>query len=56
MTDFLMMGGYGGYVWPAYGVTGAVLLGLAVYIRVRAMRLRERLARAEGQKAGDTSP
>ncbi|GJL94253.1 MAG: hypothetical protein DHS20C05_06580 [Hyphococcus sp.] len=45
MTDFLMMGGYGGYVWSAYGVTVAVFLGLAAYIRLRAKRLHERQAR-----------
>ena len=25
------MGGYAGFVWPAYGVTAAVLGGLALY-------------------------
>ena len=28
MAEFFAMGGYGGYVWPAYGVTLAVMLGL----------------------------
>ena len=27
---FLAMGGYAGFVWPAYGVTLVVLTGLAV--------------------------
>ena len=26
MTEFLHMGGYGGYVWSAYGITAAVLI------------------------------
>jgi heme exporter protein D len=28
---FLAMGGYAGFVWPAYGVAFAVLGGLAVF-------------------------
>jgi heme exporter protein D len=28
---FLVMGGYAGFVWPAYGVAFAVLGGLAVF-------------------------
>jgi heme exporter protein D len=27
---FLAMGGYAGYVWPAYGVAAVVLVGMAV--------------------------
>ena len=30
---FLAMGGYAGFVWPAYGVALAVLGGLAVHSR-----------------------
>ena len=30
MSDFLAMGGYGAYVWPAYGLTAIVLLGFLV--------------------------
>ena len=33
MTDldaFLQMGGYGHFVWPAYGLTALVLLGFLV--------------------------
>ena len=28
MSDFLAMGGYGAYVWPAFGFAAIVLLGL----------------------------
>ena len=35
MTDalgaFLAMGGYAGFVWPAYGIAFAVLAGLALF-------------------------
>ncbi|MBF0561358.1 MAG: heme exporter protein CcmD [Alphaproteobacteria bacterium] len=34
------MGGYGGFVWPAYGVSAIVLVGLIV-MTVRSMRARE---------------
>ncbi len=32
---YLAMGGYAVYVWPAYGMTFAVLGGLALYCRRR---------------------
>lgn len=40
MTQFLAMGGYGAFVWPAYGVTalglgGAIVLTLRAYFRAR---------------------
>ena len=28
MSDFFTMGGYGAYVWPAFGFAAVVLLGL----------------------------
>ncbi|CAO3415038.1 heme exporter protein CcmD [Azospirillum doebereinerae] len=28
MSDFLTMGGYAAYVWPAYAIAALVLLGL----------------------------
>jgi heme exporter protein CcmD len=31
MADWLAMGGYGEYLWPAYGVAVAVLGGLALH-------------------------
>ena len=30
LRDFFEMGGYGAYVWPAYGVTALVMLALLV--------------------------
>lgn len=41
-ADFLAMGGYAGYVWPAFGLAGAVLLW-----NVRAARRAHERARAE---------
>ena len=31
LSAFLAMGGYAGFVWPAYGVAFVALGGLAVY-------------------------
>lgn len=35
MTDYFAMGGYAAYVWPSYGLTAVVMIGLLV------MSLRE---------------
>lgn len=37
------MGGYGGFVWPAYLLSAATIAGLAFLIGRRAARLRRRL-------------
>ena len=44
MMDFLAMGGYGFYVWGAYGVTA-----LVVVIEVVSVRTRLRAARKQGK-------
>lgn len=50
--EFLRMGGYAAYVWPAYGLTALVMLGLLV-ISVRSLKVRRReLARLEGSRGG----
>jgi heme exporter protein D len=41
MSEFFAMGGYGGYVWAAYGVAAAVLIGL-VWQSLRGLRASER--------------
>ncbi len=49
MSAFFEMGGYGGYVWPAWGIALVVLGGL-IGISVRTMRAREReLSRLESE-------
>jgi heme exporter protein D len=47
MGEFLKMGGYGAYVWPAYAISLAAFGALAFAIRRRARRLRRRLAEIE---------
>ena len=41
MSEFLAMGGYGFYVWGAYGVTV-----LAIVVELAALRARRRAAEA----------
>ena len=47
LGEFLDMGGYGAYVWPAYGLSGLAIAGLAVAIWRRGRILRRRLKEAE---------
>lgn len=51
MQEFLNMGGYGGYVWPAYLVSVAVLVTLSVAIWRRGRILSRRLKDAEKKSA-----
>ena len=49
MTDYLAMGGYAAFVWPAYGLSVVVMLGLAIGAW-RGVKARERdLARLRDQ-------
>jgi heme exporter protein D len=41
LTSFLAMGGYAAYVWPAYGLTVIVLVGLLLW-SLGAYRRRQR--------------
>ena len=38
MTELISMGGYGGYIWSAYGVTLIALAAECVALRVRRRR------------------
>lgn len=47
MSALLDMGGYGAFVWPAYGVT-ALAIGSAIAFTLRAyLRAKARLAELE---------
>jgi len=51
LTSFLEMGGYGGYVWPAFALSAVVLVALLVE-SLRRLRTGERaLARLEAAAA-----
>ena len=40
LTDWFAMHGYAAYIWPAYGLVFAVLVGNVVAIRRRSERIR----------------
>jgi heme exporter protein D len=47
LSSFLEMGGYGGFVWPAFGLTAAVLLALLADSLRRLKNGQRALARLE---------
>ena len=47
LSDFLAMGGYAAYVWPAYGVTLAVLAGLLLWCLGEYRRRQRELERLQ---------
>jgi heme exporter protein D len=49
MEAFFAMGGYAGYVWPAFGTSLIVLAGAAAWTFARLSRARRRLAALEGR-------
>jgi heme exporter protein D len=48
MSEFLAMGGYGFYVWSAYGVTA-----LAIVVEILALRARRRASREASTAYGE---
>jgi heme exporter protein D len=49
IESWLLMGGYAGFVWPAYGVAAIVLGGLAALSWRRHRRSADLLARLQGR-------
>jgi len=49
IESWFAMGGYAGFVWPAYGVAAIVLGGLALVSWRRHRRSDETLARLQGR-------
>jgi heme exporter protein D len=50
IKSWLAMGGYAGFVWPAYGVAAIVLGGLALYSWRRHRRSADTLTRLQGRR------
>ena len=53
VADWLAMGGYAGFVWPAYGLAATVLGGLSLYYWRRHRRSAtdlDRLQRPAGRR------
>jgi heme exporter protein D len=44
MSDFFAMGGYGFYVWGAYGVTALLIIAEAISVRARLKAARDAAA------------
>ena len=49
-SDFLNMGGYAAYVWPAFGIAAVVLVGLLVQSRLVLRSRESTLAKLERQR------
>ncbi|MGH6719241.1 MAG: heme exporter protein CcmD [Alphaproteobacteria bacterium] len=55
--DFLAMGGYAAYVWPAFGAAAAVLIGLwAASHRALALNRRRLGALEADRRSGNPQP
>ena len=52
LSSFLEMGGYGGFVWPAFGLTAAILLALLADSLRRLKSGQRALARLEAESPG----
>lgn len=51
ITNFLNMGGYAAFVWPALGLTAVILITMAV-TSIRQMRVNEATLRMAEQSGG----
>ena len=54
MSEFLDMGGYAGYVWPAYGLTLLVVVLNIVWARRLLARSQEEARRRLAMRGGET--
>ncbi len=53
MAAFFEMGGHAGFIWPAYGVTAVVLVGLMARSRRSLKSAETELAALDPQKDGE---
>ncbi len=51
IETFLAMGGYGAYVWPAYGLTAAVMIGFVI-TTLRSLRQHQKALDALEARVG----
>ena len=47
ITDYLTMGGYAAFVWPAYGIAALILIAFAIDSRQRVKRAEAALRKLE---------
>jgi heme exporter protein D len=50
MGEFFAMGGYGGYIWPAYAISLIALAAAAIWTLAAQRRVRRQLAQLEGPR------
>ena len=55
LAEFFAMGGYAGFIWPAYGIAALVLIGLLVASLQQLRRAREMLRRYDLRPGSDRS-
>ncbi len=55
IAEFFAMGGYAGFIWPAYGIAALVLIGLLVVSLHQLRQARETLRRYDLQPGSDRS-
>lgn len=56
MSEFLQMGGYANFVWPAYIVSALVIGGLSLAIWCRGRALQRQLSRFDADADGAARP
>ncbi len=62
IETFLAMGEHGAFIWPAYALTAAVMIGFAVSswrdlrARRKALRALEAAAPERGRRGGEAAP
>jgi heme exporter protein D len=56
MAAFLDMGGYAATVWPSYGVTAVILIGLLVFSLRQLAKRREHLDALEAERERSRIP
>jgi len=52
MAEYFAMGGYAGFVWPAYAITAVVTVGLVLWSLRSYRQAQARVASLEGASAG----
>jgi heme exporter protein D len=55
LAEFFAMGGYAGFVWPAYGIAALVLAGVLAVSLHQLRQARAALRQLDPQSGGDGS-
>lgn len=53
LADFFAMGGHGEFIWPAYGIAAAVLIGVLAVSRQQLRNARSLLRRYDSEPGND---